>query len=125
MTDNKRNTPFQVLIVGSGKLASELLENLKSQSISAVFPWVQRNLLQEGRKVVVHAGSGRELSRRYHILFTKQLNSDGAVHQRQSRRIKDILPDDTLPKHQHFNAEVHGYVGKLWTSIPRIREDNT
>ena len=73
MTDNKRNTPFQVLIVGSGKLASELLENLKSQSISAVFPWVQRNLLQEGRKVVVHAGSGRELADV--IIFCSQSNS--------------------------------------------------
>ncbi len=73
MTDNKRNTPFQVLIVGSGKLASELLENLKSQSISVVFSWTQRNLLHEGRKVVVHAGSGRELADV--ISFCSQSNS--------------------------------------------------
>jgi 4-hydroxy-tetrahydrodipicolinate reductase len=53
---------FQVLIVGSGKLASELLNNLKSRSICTVLPWTNRNDSHTERTIVVHSGSGRELS---------------------------------------------------------------
>jgi hypothetical protein len=52
---------LQVLIVGSGKLAGELLENLKSSRIDRVLPWSQRDASWKGCTVVVHAGSGREI----------------------------------------------------------------
>ena len=61
MGDIKRDEAFQVLIVGSGKLASELLENLQSQRISAVLPWAKKDEPYEGKRIVVHAGSGRQL----------------------------------------------------------------
>lgn len=51
----------QVLIVGAGKLAGELLENLRSSSISSVLPWAQRATKWDGCRIIVHAGSGREL----------------------------------------------------------------
>ena len=49
---------LQVLIVGSGKLAGELLENLKSSRIDRVLPWSRRDASWKGCTVVVHAGSG-------------------------------------------------------------------
>jgi len=52
---------LQVLIVGSGKLATELLENLHSSSISSVLPWAQRDTTWSGCRIIVHAGSGREI----------------------------------------------------------------
>ena len=52
---------LQVLIVGSGKLAGELLENLKSSRIDRVLPWSRRDASWKGCTVVVHAGSGREI----------------------------------------------------------------
>lgn len=55
------NTSVQVLIVGSGKLAAELIENLKSRSIASVLPWNRKGERLECKSVVVHAGSGREL----------------------------------------------------------------
>lgn len=62
MSDRQQNVTFQVLIVGSGKLANELLTSLKSQNISVVLPWAKRDLVvPEGSILVVHAGSGREL----------------------------------------------------------------
>jgi hypothetical protein len=55
------NTSVQVLIVGSGKLAAELIENLKSRIIVSVIPWNRKDEMLEYKSVVVHAGSGREL----------------------------------------------------------------
>jgi len=55
------NSSVQVLIVGSGKLAMELIENLKAPNIASVLPWSRRDELPAGGKIVVHAGSGREL----------------------------------------------------------------
>ncbi len=52
---------FAILIVGRGKLATELLNSLGSPSISRVVPWDERDTLDGGRCIVVHAGSGREL----------------------------------------------------------------
>lgn len=50
-----------ILIVGRGKLATELLNGLDSESISRVAPWDDRDALTGDRCMVVHAGSGREL----------------------------------------------------------------
>ena len=55
------NTSVQVLIVGSGKLAAELIENLKSRSIVSVIPWNRKDEMLEFKSIVVHAVSGREL----------------------------------------------------------------
>ncbi len=52
---------YGVLVVGRGKLAAELLNGLKSSSISSVRPWSERDGLGRGTSMVVHAGSGREL----------------------------------------------------------------
>lgn len=62
MTDISRESDFRVLVVGSGKLSSELLENLKSKSISVVLPWTKRDDYHKAKTIVVHAGSGRELA---------------------------------------------------------------
>lgn len=51
---------MQVLIVGSGKLASELLKGLPLTTPFTVHSWSIQPLVQ-GRSIVVHAGSGREL----------------------------------------------------------------
>lgn len=51
---------MQVLIVGSGKLASELLNELSLSAPFTVRPWSSAPSGQ-GRSVVVHAGSGRQL----------------------------------------------------------------
>lgn len=56
-----KETGIQVLIVGSGKLANELLENLNSSSIRSVLPWAQRDTIWNGCRIIVHAGSGREI----------------------------------------------------------------
>lgn len=52
---------MQVLIVGSGKLASELLNELSLSAPFTVRSWSGAPEVQ-GRSVVVHAGSGRELN---------------------------------------------------------------
>lgn len=52
---------FAILIVGRGKLAEELLHGLGSPKISRVVRWDGRDTLEDGRCIVVHAGSGREL----------------------------------------------------------------
>lgn len=52
---------MQVLIVGSGKLASELLSGLSLPAALTVRSWSSAPTAQ-GRSVVVHAGSGRELN---------------------------------------------------------------
>ena len=51
---------MQTIVVGSGKLATELLGALGSEGGSEVLPWAGRGLRTE-KSVVVHAGSGREL----------------------------------------------------------------
>lgn len=52
---------MQVFIVGTGKLAIELLQALRPNPASPVTPWANKseNL---GPAIVVHAGSGRELN---------------------------------------------------------------
>jgi len=50
---------MQVLIVGSGKLASELLDRLALPAPFKVLRWSDKPL-PNARSVVVHAGSGRE-----------------------------------------------------------------
>jgi len=52
---------FAILIVGHGKLATELVNGLGSATISAVATWNERDALGDERCMVVHAGSGREL----------------------------------------------------------------
>jgi dihydrodipicolinate reductase len=52
---------MQVLIVGSGKLATELLDELSVEAPLTVCRWSGAPSLP-GRSVVVHAGSGRELN---------------------------------------------------------------
>lgn len=51
---------MQVLIVGSGKLASELLNRLSLSASFTTLSWSSAPSVQ-GRSVVIHAGSGREL----------------------------------------------------------------
>jgi hypothetical protein len=53
---------FAIIIVGHGKLATELLNGLNGPAISRVIPWTGQNTPQSDRYMVVHAGSGRELS---------------------------------------------------------------
>lgn len=50
-----------VLIVGRGKLAAELLQGLNGPGIARVLPWGERDAAGSGSRMVVHAGSGREL----------------------------------------------------------------
>ncbi len=52
---------FEVFIVGSGKLASELLSGLCGNTVSHVTRWKSRDPSRLERGIVVHAGSGREL----------------------------------------------------------------
>ena len=51
---------MQVLIVGSGKLATELLNELSLSASLTVRRWSITSAVQ-GHSIVVHAGSGREL----------------------------------------------------------------
>lgn len=51
---------MSVVVVGSGKLARELLGSLAGGEFGEVVAWADR-AAAEGRCVVVHAGSGREL----------------------------------------------------------------
>ncbi|HZX30452.1 MAG TPA: dihydrodipicolinate reductase [Rhodocyclaceae bacterium] len=51
---------MNVIIVGAGKLAKELLESLGTGGAHPVFPWAERDRAS-GKSIVVHAGSGREL----------------------------------------------------------------
>lgn len=52
---------MQVHIVGSGKLATELLSELSLDAALTVRPWSAASAQPE-RSIVVHAGSGRELA---------------------------------------------------------------
>lgn len=51
---------MQIFIVGSGKLATELLKNLALEPTSGIVPW-QGTPATSAPAIVVHAGSGREL----------------------------------------------------------------
>lgn len=51
----------RVLVVGSGKLARELLEDLNSPAIAEVVAWEDRDSLDSHAEIVIHAGSGREV----------------------------------------------------------------
>ena len=52
---------FEVVIVGRGKLANELMEGLNGDAISRTVSWDDRATLASDPRIVVHAGSGREL----------------------------------------------------------------
>jgi dihydrodipicolinate reductase len=52
---------YVVFIVGSGKLAEELLRELSGPAIARVVRWSERNPREDAPGIVVHAGSGREL----------------------------------------------------------------
>ncbi|MDA8104563.1 MAG: hypothetical protein M0Z71_04210 [Nitrospiraceae bacterium] len=52
---------FEVVIVGRGKLANELMEGLHGDAISRTVSWDDRATLASDPRIVVHAGSGREL----------------------------------------------------------------
>lgn len=52
---------FEILVVGRGKLAEELLQGLQGPAISRVVRWGDRGGLEGGPSMIVHAGSGREL----------------------------------------------------------------
>lgn len=52
---------MQVFIAGTGKLATELLDKLSSTKEYSVSPW-PGDAAAEGRAIVVHAGSGREIN---------------------------------------------------------------
>lgn len=52
---------IEVLIVGRGKLAEELLQGIKSPIVMNVLQWNERVSLKGEKCIVVHAGSGREL----------------------------------------------------------------
>jgi 4-hydroxy-tetrahydrodipicolinate reductase len=52
----------RVLIVGNGKLATELISNLSGDTISSVARWDSRHSSQDKRVIVIHAGSGREMA---------------------------------------------------------------
>jgi hypothetical protein len=52
----------EVLVVGRGKLANELIGGLSGDAISRVLRWEDRTKKSTGANIVVHAGSGRELA---------------------------------------------------------------
>ena len=52
---------FEVLVVGRGKLANELIEGLHGEAISRTIRWEDRSTSVSESRIVVHAGSGREL----------------------------------------------------------------
>lgn len=52
---------FAILVIGRGKLATELLSGLQGPAVSQVLPWDKRDTPQDDPFIVVHAGSGREL----------------------------------------------------------------
>lgn len=54
------DTPTQIIIAGSGKLATELLTRLDLGSDCQLVPW-EPTRPQAEQAIVVHAGSGREL----------------------------------------------------------------
>ncbi len=61
MPRNNQNQHYEVIVVGNGKLAKEILNNLKSHSVSSVISWNNKSSSSKLPVIVVHAGSGREL----------------------------------------------------------------
>lgn len=53
---------MNVFVVGTGKLAQEILAHLSGTFLARVVPWAERETLGPADGVVVHAGSGRELA---------------------------------------------------------------
>lgn len=53
---------MQIIIAGTGKLATELLNALKVDGCCQVIPWADKRN-EALKSIVVHAGSGRELER--------------------------------------------------------------
>lgn len=51
---------MQIIIAGSGKLATELFDTMRIDSLWEVVRWADKHAVSD-RVVVVHAGSGREL----------------------------------------------------------------
>jgi len=60
--ENSNMKKFEVLIVGQGKLANELIEGLHGEAISRAIRWEDRAISVAESRIVIHAGSGRELS---------------------------------------------------------------
>lgn len=60
MTNIQKQT--KVLVAGRGKLATELMNGLSSEMISTVISWEERSDLLSDSTVVVHAGSGRQMT---------------------------------------------------------------
>jgi 4-hydroxy-tetrahydrodipicolinate reductase len=60
-TENNNMKRFEVLVVGRGKLANELMEGLNGDAISHTIRWDNRSTSVSDPRIVVHAGSGREL----------------------------------------------------------------
>jgi hypothetical protein len=58
---NNNMKKFEVLVVGRGKLANELREGLHGDAISRTIRWDDRSTSVSDSRIVVHAGSGREL----------------------------------------------------------------
>lgn len=52
---------MQILVVGTGKLASELLSALNGGTENSVTSWARRDM-NANQSIVIHAGSGRELA---------------------------------------------------------------
>ncbi len=61
MSGNNRDRQYQIIVVGNGKLAREILDNLKGKSVASVIPWNNKSSLNKLPVIVVHAGSGRQL----------------------------------------------------------------
>ncbi|HEY8905412.1 MAG TPA: dihydrodipicolinate reductase [Rhodoferax sp.] len=51
---------MQIIVAGTGKLATELLSALKIEGFAPAISWAHKGT-QPGKSIVVHAGSGREL----------------------------------------------------------------
>ncbi|ENX44141.1 dihydrodipicolinate reductase C-terminal domain-containing protein [Acinetobacter sp. NIPH 2100] len=62
-----------VFIIGSGKLANELLRGLDFNQQYTVLAWADRNNNETETAIVIHAGSGRELKEA--ISYCKQTGS--------------------------------------------------
>ena len=57
---DKQNHQMQIIIAGTGKLATELLSALKIEGFAPPVSWANKGI-PSGKSIVVHAGSGREL----------------------------------------------------------------
>ena len=69
----KRMKTKNVIVVGSGKLATAVLEELNQDKTGLVALWETRDLNSMPESIVVHAGSGRQLAEVYE--FCKSSNS--------------------------------------------------